>query len=225
MAAAHTVSAPISGTSASSPLTALPLCRARRVAWRRLTHSWASIRVIADIGQLAHWVSQWVAHRLACLALVAGSVARAAATLRYQSPTLMSPSRGSRKSPRPIAASCSVAHCFTTDLNLSVLVWRLPSRRGRWPARVRRGARGNKASATVLAEVYIRREIRQLHAAPAHLCSGLAQRFPDKFAPLFHANHQVARSAASTLIRFFTNGVGNRPERLASLGFLRIQLA
>jgi hypothetical protein len=105
--AAPVVSAPMGGTSSSSPVTGRPLCRARRVSCRRFTYSRASILVIADIGQPPP-LRLAVGRPKAGVLRLGRRVGRtAAATLRCQSPTLMSPSRGSRKSPRAIAASCS----------------------------------------------------------------------------------------------------------------------
>jgi hypothetical protein len=126
--AAHTVSAPIAGTSSLSSVTALPLCRARRFIWRRFTHSWASIPVIADIGQPTQWGSQWVAHRLECFGpgRRVGRTGGGYPAIPLPHPNVAEP-RIAELAPPAIAASCAVAHCFTTDLSLSVLMW-LPSR-------------------------------------------------------------------------------------------------
>jgi hypothetical protein len=92
------VAAPSTGTSSSPSVTGLPWCRARRVDVSRFTHSCASSRVTAPIGQAAHSGSQCVRHSEAFLTFVTASMPRARVTRACQSPTLISPRRGLRNS-------------------------------------------------------------------------------------------------------------------------------
>ena len=119
------VAAPITGTSSSS-VTALPLCRARRVTLRRLTHSWASSRVIADICQPAHWGSHALpTDRRLGLGLRVDRAGGRHPGLPLANPDVPGP--GVAESPLASAHSWSVAHCLTTLLSRSVFVCRFSS--------------------------------------------------------------------------------------------------
>src|SRR5436309_13167704 len=76
-----------------------------------------------------------------------------------------------------------------------------------------RGAAGGhplagEPSRVVLTEIDISWNVRQLHAALAHLLTGPAQRLPDEIAPFFQGQHPVACLAASTFVRVLLLGAG-----------------